>query len=101
MTISLQLAAPEKAQGIVQRNTVAAGTTDSVYRIPGGTTVGIEPGDGGTMTAQVRVTPDSPLVDLDLDNASYSAPAVLVIDGPVWELQFGAAGADGAGSVSY
>jgi len=81
------------------RRAVAAGSNASVFEIPANSTIGIEPGAGGTMTCQVRVHPDSPLVDLD--SASYSAATHRAILGPVFEVRFTAATAAGAGTVAY
>lgn len=83
------------------RREVAAGGSASVFTIPANSTVGIEPGAGGTMACQVRVHPDSPLVDLDSTTASYSAAATRVIHGPVYEIRFTATTAAGFGSVAY
>lgn len=83
------------------RRIVAAGASESVFTIPANSTIGIEPGAGGTMTCQVRVHPDSPLVDLDSTSPSYSAAATRAIQGPVFEVRFSAATASGGGSVAY
>ena len=83
------------------RRAVAASGSASVFGIPANSTIGIEPGAGGTMTCRVRVHPDSPLVDLDPATPSFSAAAVRAIHGPLFEVQFAAATADGAGSVAY
>lgn len=83
------------------RRSVAASGTASVFTVPALSTVGIEPGAGGTMTVRVRVHPDSPLVDLDSTTPSYNAAATRVIMGPVHEIQFSATTAAGFGSVSY
>ena len=83
------------------RREVAASGTASVFQIPAHSTVGIEPGAGGTMTVKVKIHPDSPLVDLDPDETSFSAAATKVIQGPVYEIQFAAATAAGFGSVAY
>lgn len=83
------------------RRIVASGATASVFEIPANSTIGIEPGSGGTMTCQVRVHPDSPLVDLDSAAATFTSNAHRAIHGPVYEVRFAASGAAGAGSVSY
>lgn len=83
------------------RRIVTTSAPQSVFSIPANSTVGVEPGAGGTMTVKVRVHPDSPLIDLDADTASFSAAATRVTLGPVYEIQFAAATATGAGSVAY
>ena len=83
------------------RRLVAVGTPESIFSIPANSTIGIEPGAGGTMTCQVRVHPDSPLVDLDSSTASYSAASHRAIQGPVFEVRFTAVTAAGAGSAAY
>lgn len=83
------------------RKAVAAAGVASVFTIPANSTVGIEPGAGGTMTCKVRVHPDSPLIDLDPDSVTFTASASRAILGPVYEIQFAAATADGFGSVAY
>lgn len=83
------------------RRAVAAGGSANVFEIPANSTVGIEPGAGGTMTCQVRIHPDSPLVDLDSTTANYSSASHRVIHGPVYEIRWTATTAAGFGSVAY
>lgn len=83
------------------RKRVAASGTESLYTFPAGTSVQVEPGSGGTMTVKVRVHANSALVDLDPDTPSFSAAATRALLGPVHEIQFAAATADGFGSVAY
>lgn len=83
------------------RRAVPAGQSASVFTVPAFSTISIEPGAGGTMTCQVRVHPDSPLIDLDPATPSFSANATRAIMGPVAEVRFTAVTAAGSGSVAY
>lgn len=79
---------------------VPVGAPVSLYNIPRNATVCVEPAGGGSMTALVRVTPDSPLVDLDPAVATFTGAGIYVLAGPVHELQFAATGVAGAAGVT-
>lgn len=83
------------------RKRVPAGSTERFFTFPANTTIQVGPGSGGTMTVKVRVHPDSDLVDLDPDATSFSSAATRVLLGPVYEIQFAAASADGFASIAY
>lgn len=85
----------------VRKQVTFSGQPVSIFTIPANSTIQVEPGAGGSMTCKVRVHPDSALIDLDPDTASFSASASRAILGPVYEIQFAALVADGFGSVAY
>jgi len=80
--------------------TVAIDGTASFYNVPAGATITAVPGGGGTMTVKVRPSPKSALVVIETGTASYSAAVTLALNGPVYEVEFGAATAAGYGAVS-
>jgi hypothetical protein len=72
---------------------VPEGTTQSIGVVPGGATIGVAPGEGGSMTVQYRISPNGPLrawapgaVTVATDEAAIS---------PYLEMHFTATGADG------
>lgn len=72
---------------------VPAGTTQSIGTVPGGATIGVVPGGGGSMTVQYRISPNGPLrtwapgsVTVATDEATIS---------PYLEMHFTATGEDG------
>lgn len=88
---------PNQQQVRTQDVAVAAGGSVSVYNIPAGSTIAVAPGASGTMTAQVRVSPNGALIATSL-NASAAA-AMTTLTGPVFEVIFSAATAAGVGSI--
>jgi hypothetical protein len=72
---------------------VPEGTTQSIGAVPGGATIGVAPGSGGSMNVQYRISPNGPLrqwapgsVTVDTDEATIS---------PYLEMHFTATAADG------
>ena len=90
------MGAPASVRRIVQ-----AGQSGSVFDVPPHSTISIEPGAGGTMTCQVRIHPDSPLIDLDPLTPSYSVPTIRAVHGHIVEVRFSAATQPGAGAVAF
>jgi hypothetical protein len=83
------------------RKTVAASGTETFTQLPSNTTVHIQPGSGGTMTAKIKVHASDTAIDLDPNTTTYSAAATRVLLGPVHSIIVTAATAAGAASVSY
>lgn len=81
--------------------TVTASGTESLYGIPAPATVHIVPGEGGTMSCQVRPRRNGTLIDLDAGNASFSAATTYTLYSPVYEIVFGATTANGYGACSW
>jgi hypothetical protein len=78
--------------------TVAAGATKSVFNLPGGTTVGVNPGATGSMVVKFRISRDGPL--RDWATGSATSPKYEVLSGPMFEVQFSATTADGLAEIA-